>query len=54
MKLDQSVCLKEISDELENGSCWIKILFRMVASMKPQTSLKISQVGSKPVHQVKS
>ena len=24
MKLGQNVCLDEISDELENGSCWVK------------------------------
>ena len=26
MKLDQNVCLVEISVEFENGSCWIKKL----------------------------
>ena len=24
MKLDQNVCLDKISDEFENGSCWVK------------------------------
>ena len=24
MKLGQNVCLEEISDEFENGSCWVK------------------------------
>ena len=24
MKLGQNVCLDEISDEFENGSCWVK------------------------------
>ena len=24
MKLDQNVCLNEIADKSENGSCWVK------------------------------
>ena len=24
MKLSQNICLDEISDEFENGSCWVK------------------------------
>ena len=24
MKLSQNVCLNEISDKFENGSCWVK------------------------------
>ena len=31
MKLGKNVCLDEISDELKNGSCWVK---KLVESLK--------------------
>ena len=35
MKLAQNVCLDEISDEFENGSCWVKTRSLGQMSEKP-------------------